>query len=207
MKVVQLQVEDLNAEASRKLNNHRKLISAARKLFTKHGYHNVTTRDIAGEAGVVQGTFYAHFQDKVDCYLALIQDVDDEVCQVIDWYSPPDDYPPAMIINSWVTSSFSFSAANPNLLRLCWSDIGVMTKNYKRRRTMHPLHKKWIELIDKWKQAGQASPDFDSFFYTFIISDTIKTGTKMIVRKPGSEKEIIRQTTNFLLRTIKAEHK
>ena len=48
-----------------------RLMAAGESLFAAHGYHGVTTHDIARYAGVAAGTFYLHFRDKADLYRAI----------------------------------------------------------------------------------------------------------------------------------------
>lgn len=50
------------------------LLSAARAVFAREGYHRAAIRDIAREAGVATGTFYLYFSSKESCLLGLIDD-------------------------------------------------------------------------------------------------------------------------------------
>jgi AcrR family transcriptional regulator len=47
-----------------------RLIAAAAKLFNKDGYHGTDSNRIAEAAGYSPGTFYKHFKDKRDIFLA-----------------------------------------------------------------------------------------------------------------------------------------
>jgi len=57
--------------ARRKPESLAKIKRAARKLFAERGYHATRPQDIAREAGLGNGTFYLHYQDKRACYLAF----------------------------------------------------------------------------------------------------------------------------------------
>jgi AcrR family transcriptional regulator len=48
-----------------------KIIEAARKVFTKKGYHDTTMDDIAKEIGVSKGALYSYFKSKED----LLQEI------------------------------------------------------------------------------------------------------------------------------------
>jgi AcrR family transcriptional regulator len=48
-----------------------KIIEAARKVFTKKGYHETTMDDIAKEIGVSKGALYSYFKSKED----LLQEI------------------------------------------------------------------------------------------------------------------------------------
>ena len=48
-----------------------KLKSAAAWLFTQHGFTATRVADIVANAGVAQGTFYLHFENKPSLFVAL----------------------------------------------------------------------------------------------------------------------------------------
>src|SRR5439155_9534225 len=48
------------------------LIEAAHRVITRRGFPATTTREIAAEAGVAEGTIYRYFDDKVDLCLAVV---------------------------------------------------------------------------------------------------------------------------------------
>lgn len=41
-----------------------RILTAARKLFARRGYDGTTTKDLAQEAGVAEGTIFRHFENK-----------------------------------------------------------------------------------------------------------------------------------------------
>jgi len=51
-----------------------KLKSAAAWLFTQHGFTATRVADIVANAGVAQGTFYLHFENKPSLFVALIDE-------------------------------------------------------------------------------------------------------------------------------------
>jgi AcrR family transcriptional regulator len=62
-----------------KAERRAQILSRAREVFAKHGYHAATVDDIVLAAGVARGTFYLYFEDKravfadlVDRFLARI---------------------------------------------------------------------------------------------------------------------------------------
>jgi AcrR family transcriptional regulator len=48
------------------------LIEAAQRVIARRGLAAATTREIASEAGVAEGTIYRYFEDKVDLCLAVV---------------------------------------------------------------------------------------------------------------------------------------
>jgi AcrR family transcriptional regulator len=54
----------LFSHASTEVETQTRILQAARKLFARHGYDGTTTRDLAQEAGVAEGTIFRHFENK-----------------------------------------------------------------------------------------------------------------------------------------------
>lgn len=54
-------------------DTQKKLISATENLLQKKGLARLTTRAIAGEAGVAEGLIYHHFKDKAELVFAVVE--------------------------------------------------------------------------------------------------------------------------------------
>lgn len=65
--------------ARRRQESRRRLLAAARRLFVERGYHATRPQDIAREAEVGNGTFYLHFADKRDIFLAFSEEACAEI--------------------------------------------------------------------------------------------------------------------------------
>src|SRR4051812_36414087 len=50
------------------------LLSAARTVFSKKGFHDATIDDIAAKGGVAKGTVYLYFKSKQEIYMAALRD-------------------------------------------------------------------------------------------------------------------------------------
>ena len=62
-------ITDLQRESRR-----QQILDAARRCFSRDGFHSTTTADIVRESGVSQGTLYLYFATKDDIILALADD-------------------------------------------------------------------------------------------------------------------------------------
>lgn len=189
----------------RKLENHRKLLAAARRLFVEQGSHQTTTHDIARLAGLVHGTFYSHFKDKTDCFIEVLYDVEQEYVQVMQWFSPPEDASPAEVIHSWLSSQFSYSCAQPGAITALLMDTGVLSRTHKRLIKTPPLGQKWIETAEKWKETGHVASDFDSKAFFILLQGVVRQVDIMITRNPERAEELTDQMTLFIVRAIKAD--
>lgn len=57
---------------SRSIQKKEAITAAAMTLFSSKGYYSINSKDIAKEAGVSIGTFYAYFKDKKEVFLELL---------------------------------------------------------------------------------------------------------------------------------------
>ncbi len=57
------------------------LLSAARDLFTEHGYTATSTNEIADRAGVTRGALYHHFAAKDDLFRAVFELLEAEIAE------------------------------------------------------------------------------------------------------------------------------
>jgi AcrR family transcriptional regulator len=60
-------------QQQRSIQTKRQIIEAAMKLFSQKGYHGTNSKEIAREAGVATGCFYAYFSDKKAVFLAALE--------------------------------------------------------------------------------------------------------------------------------------
>src|SRR5918996_5367122 len=56
-----------------------RLLEAAGRAVAEKGYAGATIEDIVRGAGVSKKTFYEHFADKLDCFLAAYEAASDEL--------------------------------------------------------------------------------------------------------------------------------
>jgi AcrR family transcriptional regulator len=62
----------------RSIEKYEKIVAAAYKLINEQGYHNITTADIAREAGVATGSIYSYFTDKKDIFIEILRRVEEK---------------------------------------------------------------------------------------------------------------------------------
>jgi AcrR family transcriptional regulator len=60
-------------------DTRRSLINAARTLFATEGFQATLTEEIVRRAGLTRGALYHHFRDKEDLFLAVFEELTDEV--------------------------------------------------------------------------------------------------------------------------------
>lgn len=58
--------------ATHKAQTRQRIVDAARKLFNRHGFQQVSIDRIMADAGLTRGGFYNHFQSKDQLYAAAV---------------------------------------------------------------------------------------------------------------------------------------
>lgn len=56
-------------------HQRRRLMGAMAEAVSRHGYNGVTIAELVALAGISKSTFYRHFEDKQDCFLATFEEV------------------------------------------------------------------------------------------------------------------------------------
>ena len=65
-------IVQINVGRPKDLEKRQQILTAAKKLFLKCGYHGSSMNQIAQEAGVTKLTVYNHFQDKANLFVCAI---------------------------------------------------------------------------------------------------------------------------------------
>jgi TetR/AcrR family transcriptional regulator, fatty acid metabolism regulator protein len=60
------------------------ILEAATRIFAKKGYHRATTKDIAREAEIAEGTIYLYFKNKSELLIGLMEHLDQATTQSPD---------------------------------------------------------------------------------------------------------------------------
>jgi AcrR family transcriptional regulator len=72
-----------NGRAAWKASQRPRILDAITELVAARGYAGTTVKEIAGLAGVSLSTFYEHFADKEQCFLAAYDQVADRLFEAI----------------------------------------------------------------------------------------------------------------------------
>src|SRR6185312_7804651 len=73
----------LTREQSR-ANTRERLLTAARSVFARGGFHGASVEEIASEAGYSTGALYSNFEGKEDLFVALMEREIEEHAQEIE---------------------------------------------------------------------------------------------------------------------------
>lgn len=188
-----------------KLATRRKLMAAARKLFAANGYNGTTPKDITDEAGVGYGSFYKHFEDKLDCYLAFIQDAREELIMAVHWFWPTEQDTPEVFLRVMFRTMFEYSLMNPGVLQETLGDVSILFSGDKKRVVGGAEY--LASRIEKWKKAGLADRNLDSMLVSFLVSGANRLGDQMVSQDPDRMDEIVESLVNFVIYGLRSDRK
>jgi AcrR family transcriptional regulator len=89
----------------------RQIIDAAFDVFSRKGFAEATTHEIAKEAGVAVGTIYKYFQNKRDLLVAVVTDIaiTEPLLQILEKREDTDD---STFIRSIISNRLNFGMDN-----------------------------------------------------------------------------------------------
>ncbi len=119
------------------------ILKAARKVFTRKGFHGATVDEIAAEAGVAKGTVYLYFKSKAELFVQVALEVFRSLSEKMRSLAKeaPD---PAAALDRAVDIYLEHLAENEDILRM------VMGMGPSIRLTLTQEH---IREIDRELQA------------------------------------------------------
>jgi AcrR family transcriptional regulator len=194
-----------NGVSRRKLESRRKLMAAARKLFVERGYHDTRPQDISKEAGVGHGTFYLHFEDKLDCFLAFTDEAANELEAVLSKHlenaGTIED-----VIREILSGTYEYSEEHPGVLAAALTDVTVLSKGDTGRKTAAVRWAEgWANLIDGWKKTKSIALDIDSKLAGHVLVGATKQAGGYASRAHLDHDFYIDNLTRLFVRALKAQ--
>jgi AcrR family transcriptional regulator len=199
-------ISDLTAAAvvsPRKQESRRKLMAAARRLFVKRGYHDTRPQDISREAGVGHGTFYLHFEDKLDCFIAFADEATQELDAVLQEHLQGKGTLEE-VVREILLATIEYSKSNPGVLASALTDISVLwTGDMGRKAPAVRWAEGWTAVLDQLKEVGEVSPDIDTRLSGYLIVGAIKNGGAYALREHIDAATYVEGVTNIFVRALK----
>ncbi len=194
-----------NGTSRRKMESRRKLLAAARKLFVERGYHDTRPQDISREAGVGHGTFYLHFEDKLDCFLAFTEEAANELDVFVSQYLASagalDE-----VIREILRAIFEYSDERPGVLAAALTDVTVFsTGDLSRKMPAARWAQGWTRLLDELQSKGAVAGDIDTRLAGYLIIGAIKQGGAFATRDHIDRDIFIDNMTKLFVRALRTQ--
>ncbi|USG63053.1 TetR/AcrR family transcriptional regulator [Sneathiella marina] len=188
--------------SKRKEEKRNRLLEAARKLFVSKGYHETRPQDIAREADVAHGTFYSHYTDKREIFLAFASSAQEDLHAFVQ-SKIPDVKSFEEYIRYSLTAIQEFAEQNPGLLRSAMVDTKVFDPTDS---TSKEVRSKFASgFIIRLKNAcdtGELYDDVDPDLIGHAMVGLIQFSAPHAYRKGQSRQEFVDHMTRFLTRAL-----
>ncbi len=180
----------LPASTRRGQSTRAGLLAAARTVFERDGYVAARIADIAVEAAVAHGTFYAHFRSKPEVFLAVMADLWSTLL-----IEAPDDGT-ASPYDRVLASNERFLAGYRRNARLFAVVEQAATTNDEVRQLRHQVHaynaERVARAISRWQRDGIAAGDINprdaatalismvgrAAYYWYVVGEPHSEGTE-----------------------------
>lgn len=96
-------------------NRRKSILEAAARIFAQRGYERATTREIAAEAGVSEGTIYTYFASKQELLTELADEFQTRLAEVVPLTASGKDL--RAVIEGAVEAVLQVIAENATLVR------------------------------------------------------------------------------------------
>lgn len=190
------------APSKRRLESRRRILAAARQLFVERGYHGTRPQDISKAAGVGHGTFYLHFADKLECFLAFAEEASAELEKFAEEHHA-DVHSVEEGIREVLKAVFEYSEENPGVLAAALTDINVLAVDETDK--VMPVDRwaeQWADKIQEWAEEGAVAPDIDPKFAGHVLVGMIRQGGAYAYRAGLEQEETLEKLTRSIVRSL-----
>ena len=188
--------------SKRKEEKRNRLLAAARKLFVSKGYHETRPQDIAREADVAHGTFYSHYTDKREIFLAFASGAQEELQAFVYSRIPKVDSFEEYIRHS-LTAIQAFTDQNPGLLRSALVDTKVFDPTDSTSKEVRSRFAAgFISHLKNGRLNGELYDDIDPDLIGHAMMGLIQFSAPLAYRKGHSRQEYVDHLCRFLTRAL-----
>lgn len=178
-------------------------MAAARQLFVTKGYHDTRPQDIAKAAGVGHGTFYLHFADKRDCFLAFVDEAGQQLENAINEGLKGDlDF--LQQIRAILGAIDQYAQENPGVLLAAMTDTEVIghSDGAPRETLMERWGKQWATRLRIQADQGLVDRSYDVDIIGSSLGGLIREATLSANRKRLEREELISHLSEFIVRGL-----
>jgi len=189
--------------AKRKLESRRRLMAAARQLFVARGYHATRPQDISREAGLGHGTFYLHFKDKRECFLAFVDEARAELdAAVIARTVGAKSL--AQMVEAALTAIYDYAEENEGVIATAMTDEAVIASGGEGAEDtlIQRWGDEWGELLRDQAKEGLVAKDYDFSVIGHAIVGAIHQASSTSFRRGRSRTVVVKALTQFFVRAL-----
>ncbi len=189
--------------AKRRLESRKRLLAAGRKLFVARGYHATRPQDISKAAGLGHGTFYLHFKDKRECFLAFVDEARAELdAAVIARAGGATNL--SQLVEAALTAIYDYAEENPGVLPTAMTDEAVIASGGDGAddTLIQRWGDEWGELLRAQAKEGLVAKDYDFAIVGQAIVGAIHQASSQSFRRGRSRAAVVKALTQFFVRAL-----
>jgi AcrR family transcriptional regulator len=189
----------------RKSASRERLLAAARRLFTKRGYHATRPQDIARAADVGHGTFYLHFADKRACFLAFADAARTEIEGFVrERLAAVEGIEPQL--RALLEALMDYAASNPGVIKAAMTDVSVIAcEAPEGEGLVDRWAAQWAAQIRAGARAGAIRADYDAEIIGHAIVGLLRGAAGFGIRRRARRGEVVDTVVAFLARALVPE--
>ncbi len=139
----------------------RAILDSARRLFGERGYGAVTNKDVANEAGITTGALYHYVESKLDLYVAVDVDLQENVYgRFVDAVASNDTF--AGKFDAVLEAAHDMAAEDETVVYF----IGAVRTDMRRfpeieerlAKVVHAREQFFVDLVDVGVGTGEIDP-------------------------------------------------
>ena len=158
-----------------------RLLEAVGRAVAERGYAAATIDDVVGRAGVSKKTFYDHFADKQDCFLAAYEAASEELLErVREAHASEDDW--LERTRAGIRAYLRWLAAEPALARVFLIEVAAAGPQALEQR--EGLRDRYAELMRERRVDGQTQLPIEVFHAVVAAVDDVVVRH---IRESGAE--------------------
>ncbi|HSG89665.1 MAG TPA: TetR/AcrR family transcriptional regulator [Pseudomonadales bacterium] len=195
----------LDGQTRRRLQSRRRLLDAARELFVEHGYDRTRPQDIARHAGVATGTFYLHFRDKEDVFLAF---ADEAQAHLLDECRERLAHVHGVTerIRVFIRAMFDHAERHPGVLQVAFLDpVMIAPGDEDAWRLYDRFGRIFAEGLEEAVAQDLIHDDYDLDLVSHALGGLMRHGTIFGGRRDMDPELVADQLTRFIGRGLGAD--
>lgn len=187
-------------------DQRRRLLNAMATILTQDGFHGARIQDIAREAKVSLRTFYAEFETKEQCFLALHQELVDQLIRVID-ESVVFDRPWKEVMRQGFKTYYGALAAYPRMTRAVSIELATLSDEarHQRNESLERFADALVGLVARGRELYPEIPSqpLDPVMARGLIGSITELVDRSVVRGEIDQlPQLVDATTEMLWRVV-----
>jgi AcrR family transcriptional regulator len=188
--------------ARRKQETRQRLLSAARRLFASRGYDATRPQDIAAAADLAAGTFYVHFADKREAFVAFTEQAAEEL-MALQGERMLGATGFEQRVRRSLDALFEYAEHNPGVLSAAFADAAVIAAAVPTGASLRErLADSLARGLRHDMQAGELSADYDPHVIAHGIVGMIQAACVYGARRDLSRAALLDDLTRFCARAL-----